>query len=445
MTDGPPRPPFRRPPPRAPLHPRVTVRPNGEEQIVVPPYAANQRLDAFLSKYAEGRSRTEWQRLISTGAVTLDNRLPRPSDRVSPGQWVRIHILPATTRTDVKPAADIPLTVMYQDPAMIVVNKPAGLVVHPAPGHAEGTLVNALLARFPDLADPTGQHRPGIVHRLDKDTSGLIVVGRTTAAMAALSEQFRNRTAHKHYLLLVKGDLPEEEAAIEAPIGRDVRDRKRMAARAEGREARTQFTVLERYGDFTLVDADLQSGRTHQLRVHFQFIGHPVAGDRTYGNVRGPAGQRRQFVHAASLRLSSPHDGVVREFRAPLPNDLRSPLERLRAQHGYAPESLPAIVLGQPPVSGGSTATVTPEVLPIPGAHQQRASGRAARGGADGERPASGHPIERRQHGEGQTEGRRSGERPTEPGRGHTGPARDSSGPGRGRRGRQHPNTGRGS
>jgi 23S rRNA pseudouridine1911/1915/1917 synthase len=335
-------------PERRPLKPRHLLRPSGLEQIVVPSYGAQMRLDAFLAKYGESRSRSEWTRLIQSGAVTLDGRHVRPSDRVAAGQ--RVQYVPPAAQTDggarPRPAPEISLTIVYQDPSMIVLNKPPGLVVHPAPGHEEGTLVNALLAVFPDLSDPSGEHRPGIVHRLDKDTSGLIVVGRTTAAMAALQQQFKERTAEKKYLLLVQGDISEDEAAIEVPIGRDARDRKRMAARAGGRESRTQFVVLERYGDFSLVEADLQSGRTHQLRVHFQYINHPVAGDRTYGNVRGPAGLRRQFVHASSMRIYSPHDGVERQFYAPLPNDLRSPLERHRALRGFASDSLPRQVIG---------------------------------------------------------------------------------------------------
>ena len=334
-------------PERLPLKPRHLLRPSGLEQIVVPGYGAQMRLDAFLARYGDTRSRSEWSKLIQTGAVTLDGRHVRPSDRVVEGQ--RIQYVPTGAPADVarpRPAPEILLTIVYQDPSMIVLNKPPGLVVHPAPGHEDGTLVNALLAVFPDLSDPTGEHRPGIVHRLDKDTSGLIVVGRTTSAMAALQYQFKERSAEKKYLLLVQGDISENEAAIEVPIGRDARDRKRMAARAEGRESRTQFAVLERYGDFSLVEADLQSGRTHQLRVHFQYINHPVAGDRTYGNVRGPAGLRRQFVHASAMRIRSPYDDVERQFYAPLPNDLRSPLERHRALRGFTAESLPQQVLG---------------------------------------------------------------------------------------------------
>ncbi|MCC7370410.1 MAG: RluA family pseudouridine synthase [Chloroflexi bacterium] len=350
-------------PDRLPVKPVHFTRANGIEHFEVPPYANRMRLDAFLGKYGEGRSRTEWARLIEDGSVTVDGRRLRPGDRVATGQRVQAVTRPPVQIERPQPAAQIPLTIVYEDPAMIVVNKPPGLVVHPAPGHDDGTLVNALLARFPDLDDPSGEHRPGIVHRLDKDTSGLLVIGRTTAAMAALQHQFKERLAEKHYLLLVQGDIAEAEAAIEAPIARDTRDRKRMAARSSGREARTGFTVLERYGDFTLVDADLQSGRTHQLRVHFQFIGHPVAGDRTYGNGRGPSGLRRQFVHAWSMRIQSPHDGEERRFFTALPGDLRSPLERLRSIRGFGPETLPPSVLGgknPPSIAGG-------EVVPVPG------------------------------------------------------------------------------
>lgn len=355
-------------PDRLPLQPTHIVRPNGVEQFEVPLYAARLRIDAFLSRYGEGRSRSDWQRLIQQGAVTLDGKLVRPSDRVAPGQWIRVQTAAAAVQREIPPASEIPVTIAYEDPAMIVVNKPPGLVVHPAPGHETGTLVNALVARFPDLADRAGDGRPGIVHRLDKDTSGLLVVGRTTAAMGALQQQFKERSAHKKYLLLVQGDLADEEAAIDVPIGRDARDRTRMAAREGGRESRTQFVVLERYGDYTLVEADLQSGRTHQLRVHFQFIGHPVAGDRTYGNGRGPAGLRRQFVHACYMAIRSPHDGAERELFAPLPADLRSPLERLRTIRGFSADSLPSQVTA----SGGTASE--PRVMPVPGTHRGRSS-----------------------------------------------------------------------
>ena len=313
---------------RRPLRPPQTASASGALEVVVPPYAARDRLDAFLTRHVGGRSRSEWERLIERGAVTMNGRIKKPSDRVLAG--ARVAIEPVAAQVQPRPAANIPLRVLYEDPAMIVVDKPPGLVVHPAPGHEEGTLVNAVLGHFPELQDPTGTQRPGIVHRLDKDTSGLIVIGRTAAAVAHLQAQFRERTVDKRYVLMVLGDLGEDAAAIDAPIARDRRDRKRMATSHAGRESRTEFRVLERFGRFTLIEADLRSGRTHQLRVHFQFIGHPVAGDRTYGSGKGPPGLRRQFVHAASLRIRSPHDDVERTFEAPLPPDLAEVVDRLR-------------------------------------------------------------------------------------------------------------------
>jgi 23S rRNA pseudouridine1911/1915/1917 synthase len=224
----------------------------------------------------------------------------------------------------------VPFGVVYTDPAMVVLDKPPGVVVHPAPGNESGTLVNGLLARFPELRDTTGDLRPGIVHRLDKDTSGLMVVGRSAAATADLQRQMQSRTTEKRYLLLVRGNIGEPEGLIDAPIARDPRHRQRMSVREGGRAAQTRFSVRERFGDWTLVEALLLTGRTHQLRVHFASIGHPVAGDATYSGVRPPAGLDRQFVHAHALRLRSPHDGREHTFTAPLPPDLEAPLERLR-------------------------------------------------------------------------------------------------------------------
>jgi len=215
---------------------------------------------------------------------------------------------------------------------MMVVNKPAGLVVHPAPGHEDGTLVNALLAHYPELRDPSGTLRPGIVHRLDKDTSGLIMIGRTLEAVAALQRQMQADETVKRYWLLVVGDITEAEGLIDAPIGRDPRNRQRMAVRAGGRPAQTRFRVVERFGAFTLVDALLCTGRTHQLRVHMAYVGHPVAADKTYGSGRRPPGLNRQFVHAYHLEATSPATGERIVLEAPLPPELAEPLERLRAE-----------------------------------------------------------------------------------------------------------------
>lgn len=306
---------------------------------VVPAYANRFRLDAFLTRTVGGHSRSEWQRLIEQGAVLLNNRPAKPSLRVQTGD--RVRVLPPPPTVQPPPAADIPLEVLYEDPAMVVINKAAGLVVHPAPGHEEGTLVNALLARFPELVDPTGQLRPGIVHRLDKDTSGVLVIGKTADAVAALQAQMKDRSVEKRYTLLVHGRIVEDEGLIDAPIGRDLHNRQKMSVRADGKPAQTAFRVLERFDDFTLVDANLLTGRTHQLRVHFAYIGHPVAGDTVYGRRKFPPGLKRQFVHAREIAIRSPYDGQLRRFRADLPPDLTRVLDLLRRGAGARGDASP--------------------------------------------------------------------------------------------------------
>jgi 23S rRNA pseudouridine1911/1915/1917 synthase len=302
------------------------------------------RLDAYLSRLIGEHSRAEWQRLIEAGVVTLNGRPARPADRVQVGDHVGVRPIAQHVLAPADPT--IALDVVYEDAAMIVVNKPAGLVVHPAPGHEEGTLVNALLARYPELRDPTGALRPGIVHRLDKDTSGLIMVGRTLEAVGALQRQMQADETVKRYLLLVLGALAEGEALIDAPIGRDPRNRQRMAVRAGGRPAQTRFRVVEHLGAFTLVDALLCTGRTHQLRVHMAYIGHPVAADKTYGSGRRPPGLNRQFVHAYHLEARSPATGERVVLEAPLPPDLARPLERLRAEQQRSAAGAPAEAAG---------------------------------------------------------------------------------------------------
>ncbi len=315
---------------RRPLRAPSTAIADGGHLVIVPPFAAGDRLDGFLQRHGESpdRSRAEWQKLIGLGAVLVNGRESKPSYRVAPGDRVRIAAPPA--HVELLPAEDVPFEVLYTDPAMVVLDKPAGVVVHPAPGNESGTLVHGLLARFPELRDETGDLRPGIVHRLDKDTSGLMVIGRTAAATASLQAQMKERSTEKRYLLLVLGNIAEDEGLIDAPIARDVKHRQRMSVRAGGRESQTRFFVRERFGDYTFVEALLLTGRTHQLRVHFASIGHPVAGDATYGPGRGPDSLERQFVHSHSLRLRSPHDGQERTFVAELPRELRAPLEGLR-------------------------------------------------------------------------------------------------------------------
>jgi 23S rRNA pseudouridine1911/1915/1917 synthase len=314
---------------RRPLVARAAGR-GAPTEHVVPPYGAGLRLDSYLSRLVGERSRAEWQRLLEAGLVLRNGRPAKAADRVEADD--RVAVLPLAQDVLIEADPSIPLDVLYEDEALIVLNKPAGLVVHPAPGHESGTLVNALLARFPELQDPSGAQRPGIIHRLDKDTSGLLVVGRTLAAVADVQRQMQAGTVVKRYWLLVLGNLAAGEGLIDAPIGRDPRNRQRMAVRPDGRPSQTRFRVVERFPSYTLVEAELGSGRTHQLRVHFAYIGHPVAADRVYGSGRRPPGLERQFVHAYHLELRSPASGRQLVFDCPLPPDLALPLEALRAE-----------------------------------------------------------------------------------------------------------------
>ena len=303
----------------------------GGRLVVVPPFAAGDRLDGFLQRHGGEpvRSRSEWQRLIGEEAIQLNGRPSKPSQRVSEGDRVLIAHQPRTL--ELPPEEDVAFDVVYSDTAMIVIDKPAGVVVHPAPGNERGTLVNGLLARFPELREEHGELRPGIVHRLDKDTSGVMVVGRTLEAVADLQRQMASRSTEKRYLLLALGNIGEDEGLIDRPIARDPRNRQRMAVHASGRPARTHFWVRERFGDWTLIEALLLTGRTHQLRVHFASIGHPVAGDQTYGpGSRRIPGLARQFLHSAFLRVRSPADSQEHSFSVGLPSELVAVLERLR-------------------------------------------------------------------------------------------------------------------
>ncbi len=312
-----------RPPVRGP----VTVHP-------VAPWGVGSRLDSYLSRFVGEHSRSEWQRLVEAGSVTVNGDRVKPAIRLAKGDRIQIH--PVATFALLEPDSSIQLDVLYEDPAMIVINKPAGLVVHPAPGHQEGTLVHALLARFPELRDPSGEMRPGIVHRLDKDTSGVMVAGKTIDAVAALQRQMQSGRSHKTYRLLVLGTIQEDAGTIDVPIGRDLVFRQRMAARVDGRPARTEFKVLERLPGYTHVESVLATGRTHQLRVHFAYIGHPVAGDRVYGHGRPPPGLKRQFVHSRELTITSPATHKTMTFIAELPEDLQATLAALRTLAGNA-------------------------------------------------------------------------------------------------------------
>ncbi len=288
-----------------------------------------ERLDTFIARRCPELSRSHARRLIDEGLVSVNGRKVKPSERVTAGLSVSVTIPPPETITLVPEA--IPLTIIYQDGDIIVLDKPAGLTVHPAPGHPSGTLVNALLAACPDLRGIAGTLRPGIVHRLDKDTSGLMVVAKNDRAQRALQRQLKDRDVRKTYLALVRGVPAPREGTIAAPIGRHPKNRKKMAVVADGREATTRYRVREEIagGQYSLLEVEPVTGRTHQIRVHLAAVGHPVVGDATYGRPSAAVG--RQFLHAHKLAFGMPLGGRTVEFESPLPADLREALSQLRA------------------------------------------------------------------------------------------------------------------
>ena len=295
------------------------------------------RLDRYLAGQQLGLSRARLQRLIREGRVTLNGGPAKASAMVKDGDRVAVSVPPP------QPLAllpePIPLSIVHDDAHLAVVDKPAGMTVHPAPGHATGTLVNALLHHYPNLPGIGGWQRPGIVHRLDKDTSGLMAVAKTEAAHQSLSRQLQERRVRKGYTALVEGVLANDEGVIDAPIGRDPTHRKRMAIVDRGRESRTSYAVLCRYDSCTLVEVFPSTGRTHQIRVHFASLGHPLAGDALY---RGKTALlSRQFLHAHLLGFAHPSSGQWVEFRSILPADLRDALASLQPTLPSATSSSP--------------------------------------------------------------------------------------------------------
>ncbi len=289
---------------------------------------SGERLDTFVARRLPELSRSHARKLIDRGLVTIGGRQTKASEQVTNGDTVSVTIPPPEETALVAEA--IPLTIIYQDNDIIVVDKPAGMTVHPAPGHPTGTLVNALLAACPDLRGIAGTLRPGIVHRLDKDTSGLLVVAKNDRAMRALQRQLKERTVHKTYLALVEGVPKPREGEIDAPIGRHPKNRKKMAVVGGGRESVTRYRVREDIagGRYALLEVEPITGRTHQIRVHMAATGNAVVGDAVYG--RKSAVAARQFLHAWKLGFNMPLGGREVEFESPLPPDLREALERLR-------------------------------------------------------------------------------------------------------------------
>jgi len=282
-------------------------------------------LDKYICEKHAELSRTYVQKLIAEGHITVNDQRSKAGLKLNKGDRLRV-VIPPAPPSRLTPEA-IPLNIIYEDDDLLVIDKPAGLLVHPAPGHPSHTLVNAILSHFPHLADIGDSLRPGVVHRLDKDTSGVMLVAKNSLAQADLAEQFKAHTVAKDYLVLVKGHLTPENGIIDAPIGRDPRNRKRMAVVTEGREARTEYRVIKYIGDYTLLEVMPETGRTHQIRVHLSAIGYPVVGDKVYG-VKSPF-LSRQFMHACRLGFKLPSTGEYVEFKSELPPDLAQALENI--------------------------------------------------------------------------------------------------------------------
>lgn len=289
---------------------------------------AGVRLDAFLS--ADGAlTRSQAARLIAEGRVRVNGKPAAKSTRLSGGETVTVDV--PQLRETALPPQDIPLDVVYEDDDVIVVNKPTGLVVHPAPGHPDGTLVNALLHHCGDsLSGIGGEKRPGIVHRIDRDTSGLIIAAKNDAAHLALSAQLKDHSLSRTYECLVTGNMKQDSGTVDAPIGRSSADRKKMAVVPTGRRAVTHWEVVARYPGVTHLRCRLETGRTHQIRVHMAYIGHPILGDTVYGAKKPVPGLTGQCLHATGLRFVHPRTGEPVELHCPLPPEFTAMLQKLQ-------------------------------------------------------------------------------------------------------------------
>ena len=289
----------------------------------------NQRLDAFLASSLDGLTRSQATRLIESGEVAVNGRAVSKSYKLAGGEDIAV-TLPEPEPVEAVPQ-DIPLDVVYEDADVIVVNKPSGMVVHPAPGHPDGTLVNALLYHCAGtLSGIGGALRPGIVHRIDRDTSGLIIAAKNDAAHQYLSAQLADHTLARTYECIVVGALREDRGTVDAPIARHPTDRKRMAVVAGGREAVTHWEVIARYPGYTHVRCRLETGRTHQIRVHMAYIGHPILGDTVYGAKKEVPGLTGQCLHAVGLRFLHPRTHEVVELSCPLPDEFTRMLQKIR-------------------------------------------------------------------------------------------------------------------
>jgi len=292
-----------------------------------------ERLDIFLVEQLPEYSRTRLQSLIKKGMLTVDDEVVTKNGmKLERGMRVKLEI-PPTQETDLIPEA-IPLDIIFENDDVMVVNKPAGMVVHPSAGHDSGTLVHAALAHAPEMEGIGGELRPGIVHRLDKDTSGIILLAKNDGSLHWLQDKFKERDVQKTYLALVDGAPPTPKGRVEAPVGRDPSHRKKMAivSPEKGRDAISEYRTIESFEKHTLLEVDIYTGRTHQIRLHCAFIGAPIAGDRLYGSRKQRVIVERQFLHAARLTVILPNEKEPRTFEAPLPDELESVLVELRGK-----------------------------------------------------------------------------------------------------------------
>lgn len=298
------------------------------EELVVKDNEQNKRLDMYIAEEKKELSRTTIKRLLEDGDILVNEKIQKASYKPEAGDRIQIN-MPEVVETKLV-AQDIPVPVIYEDKDIIVVNKPKGMVVHPANGNPDGTLVNAILAMCKDsLSGIGGEIRPGIVHRLDKDTSGLLIIAKNDLAHMNMSKQIQDRRVIKKYIALVRGTVPENEATIDMPIARSQKDRKKMAVDKNGKEAVTHFKVLARYDKYTLLEVKIDTGRTHQIRVHMSYIGHPVIGDEVYSNGKNEFGVKGQMLHAKYLEFKHPITGKDIKLEAPLPEYFEEVLKQL--------------------------------------------------------------------------------------------------------------------
>jgi 23S rRNA pseudouridine1911/1915/1917 synthase len=310
----------------------ISIRVDGkinvmEDKMIFTVDMPADRLDKYLASVTD-YSRSRIQNEIASGGIRVNDAMAKPGDKLKPGDVVTVDIQPP--REAEVQAENIPIEIVYQDEWLAVINKPQGMVVHPAPGHEDGTLVGALLWHIGDLSGIGGELRPGIVHRLDKDTSGLIVIAKNDEAHAALAAQMADKSARRIYHAIVHGGFAEDELTIDKSIGRSRSDRKKMAIDRGGRHAVTHIRVLERFGEFTHVEASLETGRTHQIRLHLSSIGRPVAGDTVYGPKTPRLHDKGQLLHAGTLIFRHPSTGEEMTFHAPLPDYFENVLKKLR-------------------------------------------------------------------------------------------------------------------